>query len=79
MTDPADLSPRDRTALAVNWRTVLVVDALVGVTVVAAGVIVGAVWSPFLGVVVVLLGLAYVALGARRARRWAAIRRANGL
>src|SRR5688572_27753962 len=45
MTDPADLSPRDRTAFAENWRSVLVWDALLGVTVVVAGVLVGVLWS----------------------------------
>jgi hypothetical protein len=79
VTDPADLSPRDRTAFAENWRSVLVWDALVGVTVTVAGILVGVLWSPAAGLVLALLGAAYIALGARRAKRWAAIRRANGL
>jgi hypothetical protein len=75
----SELGPRDRPALAPNWRTVLAVDALLGVAAVVVGVLAGAGWSPLLGVVLVLAGLAYLAVGLRRARRWAGIRRAAGL
>ena len=64
---------------ASNWRTVLAVDAGMGVLVVVAGVIAALAWNLVLGGVLGSLGVAYVALVVRRGRQWSALRRDAGL
>jgi len=76
--DDDDL-PGPATAYAVNWRTVLAVDAAMGGLVVLAGVVSMVVWSFPLGVFLTGLGLFYVAMVARRARGWQDLRRQAGL
>ena len=58
-------------ALAPNWRTVLAVDALIGVAAMVAGAVL--VWRTGVlgGVLLGVAGAAYVTLVARRARTWA--------
>jgi hypothetical protein len=69
----------DSVAYARNWRTVLLMDAALGVAVAVAGVVVLARSSPLLGVLLIGGGLAYLLPIARRARRWRALRREAGL
>jgi hypothetical protein len=71
--------PPSSAAAAANWRTVVAVDAAVGLVVLLAGVALSLLWQPVVGAGVASLGLVYTALVARRARRWAAWRRAAGL
>jgi hypothetical protein len=71
--------PGSRAAYASNWRTVLAVDAAMGALVALVGVVLIAVWNFFVGVALTGLGLFYVAMVARRARAWAALRHDAGL
>jgi len=71
--------PGSPAAYAVNWKTVLVVDAAMGAVVALAGVVVIAVWNFFLGVALTGLGLFYVAMVVRRGRTWARLRADAGL
>jgi uncharacterized membrane protein len=64
----------DQVAFAANWRTVLLVDGLVGVAVAVGGLVLLAVERPLLGALAVAAGLAYVGLVARRAVRWRRLR-----
>lgn len=66
-------------AYAPNWRTVLLVDGALGAAVFVVGVVLMLVWSVFAGAAVGAFGATYTLLVARRARRWAALRRAAGL
>lgn len=77
MTDP-DPAPSPAAA-APNWRTVLVVDALMGVAVLVVGTVLAFVWQPVLGAGLASLGLMYVALVGRRAQSWASWRRRNAI
>jgi hypothetical protein len=58
---------------------VVAVDASVGLVVLLAGMALSLLWQPVVGAGVASLGLVYTALVVRRARRWAAWRRAAGL
>lgn len=69
----------DSTAYAVNWLTVLAVDALVGVLVAAIGVWLLTRGTAVLGVVLLVAGLVYVALVGRRFLRWRRLRAEAGL
>jgi len=71
--------PPSPAAAAANWRTVVAVDASVGLVVLLAGMALSLLWQPVVGAGVASLGLVYTALVVRRARRWAAWRRAAGL
>jgi hypothetical protein len=71
--------PGPTTAYAVNWKTVLAVDAAMGVVVAVAGVVALVVWNFALGVFLTGLGCFYVAMVARRARGWQHLRRQAGL
>jgi hypothetical protein len=71
--------PGSRAAYAVNWKTVLAVDAAMGVVVALAGVVMIAVWNLYLGVALTGLGLFYVAMVLRRGRAWARLRTDAGL
>jgi hypothetical protein len=87
--EPDDVEPDDvesepsrpgpTTAYAVNWRTVLAVDAAMGGLVALAGVVAMVVWNFALGVFLTGLGCFYVAMVARRSRRWQQLRRTAGL
>lgn len=81
-TDDLDRSgaPRAHPAVfAANWRTVLAVDAAMGVVVAVVGIVVALVWNPVVGGFVGSLGLVYVILVLRRGRDWARQRREAGL
>ena len=69
----------DDAALAANWRTVLVVDAALGLAVVAAGAAVAAMVHAVVGVLTVAAGAAYTVLVARRFARWRRLRADAGL
>lgn len=77
-SEPASERAGSAAAYASNWRTVLVVDALVGVAVMIAGVVLAIAWNPVGGGFIGSLGLVYVAFVARRARTWAELRRRAG-
>ncbi len=62
-----------------NWKTVLAVDASMGVAVVVAGLFLAVVWNPIGGGFLGSLGAVYVFLVAKRAATWAAWRRDVGL
>lgn len=67
----------DSAAYAVNWRVVLVADALVGVVVVIAGVVALLAWNAVVGAMLILVGAVYVGLIGARARRWSRLRRSG--
>ena len=70
--------PRDDTAYAANWRTVLLVDAALG----AVGAAVGTLLLfaiPTLGGFLLAGGIVYDVAVVRRARKWAAMRKQAGL
>jgi hypothetical protein len=67
----------DSAAFASNWRTVLLVDALVGVGVALGGVALLFEYNPGVGAAVIAMGAIYVVLIAVRARRWSRLRRAD--
>jgi hypothetical protein len=77
--EPEERLPGSRAAYAVNWKTVLAVDAAMGVVVAVAGVVMIAVWNFYLGVAFTGLGLFYVAMVLRRGRTWARLRADAGL
>lgn len=64
---------------ASNWKTVLAVDAGMGVLVVLVGAFVAIRSSVPVGAAIAVLGAAYVTLVANRARQWATWRRDAGL
>jgi hypothetical protein len=68
----------DSAAYAANWRTLLVVDAGLGVVVIVAGVALALAVNVVVGTLFVAVGAAYVALVASRARRWIRLRRQAG-
>jgi len=69
----------DSAALAVNWRTVLAVDAAVGLVVLIAGLVVALAATVAGGVLLAVSGAAYASMVAVRARRWDRLRREAGL
>lgn len=71
--------PGPDAAYARNWKTVLAVDAGMGVAVVIAGLFLAVAWNPIGGGFLGSLGAVYVFLVARRAATWAALRRDAGL
>jgi hypothetical protein len=66
--------PRDEAAFAANWRTVLLADALLGMVVLAGGLVAMVLGHP-LAFVAVIAGAVYVGLVGRRYRRWKGLRR----
>lgn len=70
--------PGPAAAYAPNWKTVLAVDASIGLVVLVAGVAGAIAWNPLAGGFVGSLGFVYVAFVARRARDWQALRRDAG-
>ena len=69
----------DATALAANWKTVLLVDSLAGVILLVIGAWVTIGGHTLGGPIVAGCGAAYVTLIAKRYRRWRRIRRAANL
>jgi uncharacterized membrane protein HdeD (DUF308 family) len=69
----------DSTALASNWRTVLAVDAALGVVVLVAGLATIFMLNAVFGVAMVVVGVAYLALIGSRTRRWLRLRREANL
>jgi hypothetical protein len=66
-------------AFAANWRTVLLVDAAVGLVAVVAGVVLVLAVTVVGGLALTVAGAGYASLVAVRARRWARLRRDAGL
>lgn len=64
----------DEVAHAANWRTVLAVDAALGVSLAVAGVFLAAARDAPIGWLVVAAGTAYVGFVGRRYLRWRRIR-----
>ena len=76
----ADDRPSGHPAIyASNWRTVLVVDAAMGVAVALAGIVLAVVWNVVAGGLLGSCGVAYVVAVVRRGRQWAELRRQAGL
>jgi hypothetical protein len=75
---PGEVPRARRAALAPNWRTVLAVDAAVGLALVVIG-LVTALRINVLGLVLVVGGSAYIALVSQRARQWRRWRDEAGL
>jgi hypothetical protein len=71
--------PGPRAAYAVNWKTVLGVDAAMGLIVVAGGFVAMVTWNVAIGAALSGLGLFYVALVVRRGRGWQQLRRDAGM
>ena len=67
----------DGAAYASNWRTVLAVDASLGVVLAAFGVLAAVLVDPIAGVVLVAVGVGYLAAVGSRAWRWARLRRSR--
>jgi hypothetical protein len=68
----------DSAAYAANWRTLLIVDAGLGLVVLVAGAALAVAVNVVVGTLVVAVGAAYTALVASRARRWVRLRRQAG-
>jgi hypothetical protein len=68
----------DSAAHAANWRTLLVVDAGLGVVVIIAGAALALAVNVVVGTLVLAVGAAYTSLVASRARRWIRLRRQAG-
>ena len=66
-------------AMASNWWRVILVDALLGVGVAAAGVALVFTWSPFGGAVLAAIGVLYVFAVLRRRQGFKDRRRQAGL
>ena len=68
---------KDGAAYASNWRTVLAVDASLGVVLAALGVLAAVLVDPIAGMVLVAVGVGYLAAVGSRARRWSRLRRSR--
>ncbi len=77
--DGSERRPGPQVAYAVNWLTVLAVDATMGLIVVVAGLVALIVWNFYLGAFLMLMGCLYVAMVVRRGDRWRRLRRDAGL
>lgn len=69
----------DDAALAPNWRTVLLGDAVVGIVLIVVAAVVTVMWSPLVGIFVAGAASANLAGLARRYRRWQRLRADAGL
>ena len=67
----------DGAAYASNWRTVLAVDAALGVLLAALGVLAAVLVDPIAGLVLVAVGFGYMVAVGSRARRWSRLRRSR--
>jgi hypothetical protein len=68
----------DSAAHAANWRTLLVIDAGLGVVAILAGAALALAVNVVVGTLVLAVGAAYTSLVASRARRWIRLRRQAG-
>lgn len=73
-----DRRPGPAAAYASNWRTVLAVDAGMGLVALVVGLVLTVRWNPVGGGFIASAGLAYLLLVAKRGRDWAALRDAAG-
>ncbi len=71
--------PGHPVAYAANWKTVLVVDASLGVALLVIGVALAIIWNPVIGGFIGSVGLLYVAFIAKRAQEWRELRHQAGL
>lgn len=69
----------DDAALAPNWGTVLLVDAVVSLVLLAGGVALAVTWSLIVGSLLAAAGAANATALARRYRRWKRLRADAGL
>lgn len=69
----------DKAAFASNWRTVLAFDAGLGLLVVLAGVATSFAVNAAFGMIMIVIGTAYVGFVGSRARRWLRLRREANL
>ena len=65
--------------VARRWKAVLLVDGLVGLAIFLVGLVVLALWNLYMGGFIGSIGLVYLLLVVRRARRWAVLRREAGM
>jgi hypothetical protein len=87
MTDlPPDDEPFEPTGkwanpaiYASNWRSILVIDAGLGLLITAVGIAVMVLWNLFVGSFVAALGLTYVTAVGRRYLQWRWLRQRAGL
>jgi hypothetical protein len=77
--DEGERRPGHPAAYASNWKTVLVVDGLVGVVLLIAGIVLSIAWNPVVGGFIGACGLVYVAFIAKRAQQWRGWREDAGL
>ena len=69
-----DITPvPDEAAYAPNWWRILLIDACIGIGIVAVGVLLGLTWTP-VAWVLVPLGIYYEFLVVKRIARWRALR-----
>jgi hypothetical protein len=76
---PVTEGRQDRVALAPNWRTVLAVDAGIGLVVFVAGVALMFLWDVVVGAFIAAGGCTYVTVVARRYLQWQKVRHDAGL
>jgi hypothetical protein len=76
--DPDD-RPGSEAAYARNWRSILLVDASLGLVLAAAGIIVLAVWGNIVGWLLITAGVVYVFAIIGRYRQWRERRARAGL
>ncbi len=77
--EEASRPPGPRAAYAVNWKVVLFVDALMGLVVVAGGLVALVLWNFWVGAFLMLCGCVYVGMVARRGDQWRRLRQDAGL
>ena len=74
--DPGEPAPaRHPAAMASNWRTVVGVDAALGVAAVVVGVVLAIRSNLGAGLALVVIGSIYTTMVALRARSWLRLRR----
>jgi hypothetical protein len=64
---------------ASNWKSILVIDAMLGAGVALAGFLMTLFWNLFIGAFVGALGLTYLVAVGRRFLQWRWLRREAGL
>ena len=69
----------DSVALAANWRTILIVDAVIGWVALIIGLVLAAAGATIPGSLLFGGGIAYLVLNMRRMRRWKRLRAEAGL
>lgn len=83
---PADDEPFEPTGkwanpaiYASNWRSILIIDSIVGLCIFMAGVMVMMFWNLLVGSFIGALGLTYIVAVGRRFLQWRWLRRRAGL